>query len=109
VKQFAAFADYRDSLQALLEQIYPYPLTYSILERYADLQRKLRPPYGKGLIGDIDTLIAASVLEHDLTLLTIDSAFCAGTSYQMAVGEPQSSIKFFSRRLLAVISMHFSK
>ena len=75
VKRFATFADYRDSLQALLEQIHPYPLTYSILERYADVRRKLRPPYGKGLIGDIDTLIAATALEHDLTLLTIDTDF----------------------------------
>jgi predicted nucleic acid-binding protein len=75
VKRFASFADYRDGLQALLEHIHPYPLTYSILERYADVRRKLRPPYGKGLIGDIDTLIAATALEHDLTLLTIDTDF----------------------------------
>lgn len=46
--------------------------TYAILERYADLRRQLRPPYGPGLIGDIDTLIAATALEHDLTLVTTD-------------------------------------
>src|SRR5947208_3468579 len=43
-------------LRLLLREIYPYFLTYSILERYADIRRNLRPPYGKGLIGDIDTL-----------------------------------------------------
>ena len=75
VKSFTAFRTYRESLQALLEQIDPLPLTYPILERYADLRRKLRPPYGKGLIGDIDTIIAATALEHDLTLLTIDTDY----------------------------------
>ncbi len=75
VQGYASFSDYRDNLEALLEQVYPYPLTYPILERYADLRRKLHPPYGKGLIGDIDTLIAATALEHDLTLFTIDTDF----------------------------------
>src|SRR5205085_782124 len=32
-------------LRLLLREIYPYFLTYSIVERYADLRRKLRPPY----------------------------------------------------------------
>ncbi len=50
-------------LQHLLREIYPYFLTYPILERYADIRRKIRPPYGKGLIGDMDTLIAATALE----------------------------------------------
>lgn len=50
-------------------------LPYAILERYADMRRKLRPPYGKGLIGDMDTLIAATALERNLTLLTTDSDF----------------------------------
>ena len=62
-------------LRYLLREIYPYFLTYAILERYADLRRKLRPPYGKGLIGDIDTLIAATALERNLTLLTADRDF----------------------------------
>ena len=49
---------YRE-LRGLLGTIYPYFLTYAILERYADIRRALRPPHGPGLIGDIDTLIAA--------------------------------------------------
>ena len=65
----------QQDLRQLLREVYPYFLTYPILEHSAALRRKLRPPYGKGLIGDMDTLIAATALEHDLTLLTIDSDF----------------------------------
>lgn len=50
-------------------------LTYGILERYADLKRLMRPPNGSGLIGDIDTLIAATALEHNLTVVTLDGDF----------------------------------
>jgi predicted nucleic acid-binding protein len=60
-------------LHALLKEIPPYPLTYTILERYADIRWTLRPLHKD--IGDIDTLIAATVLEHHLTLVTIDRDF----------------------------------
>lgn len=73
VKSLTAFRTYRKSLEALLEQIDPLPLTYPILERYADIRRTLRPQHKA--IGDIDTLIAATALEHDLTLLTIDTDY----------------------------------
>ena len=62
-------------LLALLAEVSPYYLTYRIMERYADLRRRLRPPYGPGLISDIDTLIAATALEYDLTLVTTDTDF----------------------------------
>ena len=62
-------------LRRLLRSVYPYFLTYPILERYAVLRRQLRPPYGKGLIGDMDTLIAATALERNLTILTTDKDF----------------------------------
>ena len=62
-------------LRQLLREVYPYFLTYAILERYADLRRTLRPPQGKGLIGDIDTLIAATAIERNLTILTADRDF----------------------------------
>lgn len=62
-------------LRHQLQEIRPYALTYPILERYADLRRALRPPHGPGLIGDIDTLIAATALERNLTLVTSDSDF----------------------------------
>ncbi len=45
------------------------------MQRYADLRRQLRLPRGQGLIGDIDTLIAATALESDLTLVTTDGDF----------------------------------
>ena len=59
-------------LRGLLGAIYPYFLTYAILERYADVRRAPRPPHGPGLIGDIDTLIAATALERNLTVVTTD-------------------------------------
>jgi tRNA(fMet)-specific endonuclease VapC len=73
VKSFPDYPTHRKSLQALLKHIYPYPLTYPILERYADIRRTLRPQ--RKAIGDIDTLIAATALEHSLTLLTIDTDY----------------------------------
>lgn len=62
-------------LRMVLRQIRAYDLAYAILERYADVRRMMRPPYGPGQIGDMDTLIAATALEHDLTVVTIDSDF----------------------------------
>ena len=50
-------------------------LSYLVLERYAQLRRTLRPPHGPGLIGDIDTLIAATALVYDLTIVTTDSDY----------------------------------
>lgn len=75
LKGLPAFWEYKARLQKLfaLNQITPYPLTYPILERYADIRRTLRPL--RQDIGDIDTLIAATALEHDLTLLTIDTDY----------------------------------
>ena len=75
LKGLANFGEYKAKLQKLfrLKQIAPYPLTYSILERYADIRRYLRPLHKD--IGDIDTLIAATALEEHLTLVTIDRDF----------------------------------
>jgi len=50
-------------------------VTYAIAETYADIRRQLRPPHGPGLIGDSDTLIAATALTLDLVLITTDSDF----------------------------------
>jgi tRNA(fMet)-specific endonuclease VapC len=49
------------------------PLTYPILDRYAEIRRTLRPLHQD--IGDIDTLIAATAIEQNLTLVTIDRDF----------------------------------
>ena len=75
IKGFPDFVSLHTQLRRLLSHIYPYFLTYHILERYADLRRSLRRPYGPGLIGDIDTLIAATALERHLTVVTIDTDF----------------------------------
>jgi tRNA(fMet)-specific endonuclease VapC len=69
------FQRHQQQLRELLAEVQPFFLTYRILERYADLRRALRPPHGPGLIGDIDTLVAATGIERDLTLVTADSDF----------------------------------
>lgn len=61
---------HRMMLRRLLREVQPYVTTYAVLERYATLRRALRP--SGGLIGDIDTLIASTALERDLTLVTCD-------------------------------------
>jgi len=75
LKGFPDFSRRLASLRTLLRGMHPCFLTYRILDRYADLRRQLRPPRGPGLIGDIDTLIAATALEHDLTVVTTDTDF----------------------------------
>ena len=69
------FAGRHSQLRDLLQRIRPYFLTYSVLRRYAALRLQLRPPQGPGLIGDIDTLIAATAIERDLTIVTTDRDF----------------------------------
>jgi predicted nucleic acid-binding protein len=69
------FEEHQAQLKLLLSEIYTYFLTFPILERYADIRRKLRTPRGPGLIGDVDTLIAATAIERNLTLVTVDSDF----------------------------------
>ncbi len=62
-------------LRSLLRAVPPIGLTYAIMERYADIRRGLRPPHGPGLIGDVDTLIAATALVRGLTLVTADGDY----------------------------------
>jgi predicted nucleic acid-binding protein len=73
LKGLPSYEPHHAGLQALLGSVHPYILTYSILGRYADLRRQLRR--GPGLIGDIDTLIAATALERNLTVVTMDRDF----------------------------------
>ena len=74
-KSLSQYPRYQSALRVLLRKVHPYSLTYTILERYADVRRTMRPPYGSGLIGDIDTLIAATALSYKLTVVTTDSDF----------------------------------
>ncbi len=73
----------RRQLRELLTETYPYFLTYSILERYSDIRRQLRPPQGPGLIGDIDTVVAATALERKLTVVTTDGDYQRVPSLQV--------------------------
>ena|ERR1035437_6309492 len=75
IKGFSDFLRRQVQLRDLLTEITPFFLTYAVLERYADIRRQLRPPHGSGLIGDIDTLIAATALERNLTIVTADQDF----------------------------------
>ena len=60
-------------LLELLKEVPLFFLTYPILRRYGDLRRTLRGT--NSLIGDIDTLIAATALERGLTVVTADEDF----------------------------------
>ncbi len=69
IRGFADFPAMHTQLQALLSGPIPvYNLTFGILGRYADMRRTLRP--SNSLIGDVDTLIAATALEYRLTVVT---------------------------------------
>ena len=73
IKRRPDFPDRHLALRNLLREVRPFFLTYPILERYADIRRMLRR--GPGLIGDIDTLIAATALERGLTVVTTDTDY----------------------------------
>lgn len=75
LKSLADFPRHQSTLRTLFRKVHPYPLTYALLEQYADLRRAMRSPHGSGLIGDIDTLIAATALYNNLTVVTTDSDF----------------------------------
>jgi predicted nucleic acid-binding protein len=94
-KDFADAKRRQSQLRTLLGEVYPYFLTYPILERYTDLRRSLRKPHGKGLIGDIDTLIAATALERNLTVVTIDTDFQRVPALKVILLSP-SSLKVLS-------------
>ena len=75
IQGFADVQRKQAQLRGILREVWPYVPTLEILERYATLRRQMRPPHGPGLIGDIDTLIAATALEHNLVLVTTDTDF----------------------------------
>jgi predicted nucleic acid-binding protein len=84
-------------LRQLLGAIPAPDLPLSALERYASIRRVLRPPFGPGLIGDIDTLIAATAMDRDLVIVTTDSdssrvpqlrVMLVGRADYQPVGEP---------------------
>lgn len=74
-KGLPGYAKNRAGLRKLLREVTSIALTYPIMERYADLRRAMRPPHGPRPIGDADTLIAATALEHGLTVVTLDGDY----------------------------------
>ena len=58
----------QQGLDALLAGMRILPLSRPIVERFARLKAELA--HSKQLIGDVDTLIAATALHHGLTLVT---------------------------------------
>jgi hypothetical protein len=64
-----------EQLRQLCGAVHPYMLTFPIAERYGEIRRELRPPRGPGLIGDLDTLLAATAIQHNLTVITTDNDF----------------------------------
>lgn len=59
------------SFRHFVRRVYLLPLTIEIMERFAHIRGELRAQ-GQ-LIGDLDTLIAATALEHDLMLITYNT------------------------------------
>jgi predicted nucleic acid-binding protein len=47
IKDIADASHRKSQLRTLLGEVYPYFLTYPILERYTDIRRSLRSPMGK--------------------------------------------------------------
>lgn len=82
-------------LRRLLRDITPYFLTYATQRRYATIRRQLRPPHGRGLIGDVDILIAATALERGQRVVTTD------TDYTRV---PDLDVLLLDRRTLAPVA-----
>ena len=66
------FARRKTQLRRLCHAIYAYELSYPDLDQYVEILQRLRRPNGAGLIGDMDTLIAATAVRRGLTLVTMD-------------------------------------
>ena len=75
------YAHYQSLLRGFFQtQITVLVPDYRVMERYAEIRRSmraLRTSTGQplGLIGDVDTLIAAMALEHGLTVITTDGDY----------------------------------
>ncbi|MFN0071016.1 MAG: type II toxin-antitoxin system VapC family toxin [Chloroflexota bacterium] len=74
LKGFSDIPQHHAALRMLLREVHPYTLTFPTLERYADVRRSMRRRQ-PGLIGDVDTLIAATALERGLQVVTADRDF----------------------------------
>lgn len=76
-------------LRELLLTIKPVGLSYRVLEKYARIRRELRQQR-LGLIGDVDTLIAATAFENGLILVTTDRDFLRVPDLKYMLLEPRT-------------------
>jgi predicted nucleic acid-binding protein len=75
IRSFRDFDERYLALQTFIQECNIAGVSVEIMETYANLRRSMRRPYGDGLIGDIDTLIAATCLRHGLTVVSTDGHF----------------------------------
>ena len=75
IRSFRDFEERYLSFQTFIQECNLVRISTEIMETYANLRRSMRRPYGDGLIGDIDTLIAATCLRHGLTVVSTDTHF----------------------------------
>lgn len=67
------YAQIHPQLLQLLKEIPPLFVTYPIMRRYGEIRRTLRRT--NSLIGDVDTIIAATAIERNLTVVTAERDF----------------------------------
>jgi len=72
IKQMANYAELHAILILQLEEIKPLSITRHIMELYADVRMRMRPPHGAGVLSDSDSLLAATAIRYGLTLVTHD-------------------------------------
>lgn len=72
IKQMPNYAVLHALLIKQLEWVKPLSITRRIMELYADVRMQMRPPYGTGVLPDSDSLLAATAIRYDLTLVTQD-------------------------------------
>jgi predicted nucleic acid-binding protein len=75
LRSFPDFSRRQTQLKRELRGVHTYCVSIPAAEHYAVIRRHLRPPHGPGLIGDVDTFVAAVAIEHGLTVVTTDSDF----------------------------------
>lgn len=72
IKTMANYLSLHGTFVSQLEVIKPLAIIRQIMELYADIRLQMRTPRGTSVLSDSDTLITASALRYNLTLVTAD-------------------------------------